>query len=521
MGFQLKSSSEHPFAISSGRLTIIGCYYQPTPEIDSIIDDIDIAINTAPNNSFIIGGDFNLQPDSDDFNELEQYLNARNIILASDPTVPTFHHPKGSSTLDHIFLSTSLENISTTVQPAADSDLSPVSITTKIPRQLSSKHMEFQANRKTNLESVKKILMENNESLLISSPEEFASFIASAVDRCSVTQKTRKIRKNSWYSAPLHALRKEMLRLLHLITTKIPRQLSSIHMEFHANRKTDFESVKEILMENNESLLISPPEEFASFIASAVDRNTEDPKNSLYCAARSSYHAQESLEILDALFNCDINFVGRSYAQTQKQQDWLKYRLNVSQSELCHTWSSHPTSQSSGSIKHILIKTIRLTITPRVKQWLVNSDYKIVHLFRDPRAVANSRRISSDFKSTIDNMCYPMIINFYELQDFPAERPQCNGYSESADEEEKDPDEPPIRALPRPCRTSQIMFRLKAIRMTDPKAEADLGPQGKKLSWKARQPGRIPILPVLSMSLELFWTNDILNLINAKAMTTE
>ncbi|CAG0886722.1 unnamed protein product [Cyprideis torosa] len=47
---------------------------------------------------------------------------------------------------------------------------------------------------------------------------------------------------------------------------------------------------------------------------------------------------------------------------------------------------------------------------------------EIVHLYRDPRAMANSRRKSKDFKPFIDIMCYPMIINFYELQDFPAER---------------------------------------------------------------------------------------------------
>ena len=73
-------------------------------------------VNKCPDKKhLILAGDINLKPLTEDFEELCESLEEEEIILRSDPSIPTYFHAKGSSTLDHVFAPAKMDVVSTDV----------------------------------------------------------------------------------------------------------------------------------------------------------------------------------------------------------------------------------------------------------------------------------------------------------------------------------------------------------------------------------------------------------------------
>jgi len=62
-------------------------------------------------NRLKLAGDINLRPSTKDFEALSELLEEEEIILRSDPSIPTYFH--SSSTLDHIFAPVRMDVLNT------------------------------------------------------------------------------------------------------------------------------------------------------------------------------------------------------------------------------------------------------------------------------------------------------------------------------------------------------------------------------------------------------------------------
>lgn len=72
---------------------IAGCYFKPTLDLDDITNDLSLFHGKVNNQGKVfIPGDFNIKPQSQEFQELTKFLLQFNIVIRSD-----------TSCLDHIF----------------------------------------------------------------------------------------------------------------------------------------------------------------------------------------------------------------------------------------------------------------------------------------------------------------------------------------------------------------------------------------------------------------------------------
>ena len=132
------SSSNHHLCIKLKDFICIGVYFKPTVELDEIVSDLYDALHKCqdqfPDCPIVLGGDFNLHSGTEDFNELEEFLNCFDISLCSNPLAPTFISNQGVSTPDHVFCSRSIyAGLTCSVSNRIESDHLPLTVQTLIP----------------------------------------------------------------------------------------------------------------------------------------------------------------------------------------------------------------------------------------------------------------------------------------------------------------------------------------------------------------------------------------------------
>ena len=134
----LISSDANHIAIEIRGTTIIGFYFNPSTDVDDIIEKVSQVLSTVKNpNKCVIGGDFNLNAylvKSNNFVVFENFMNSHSFGLISDPDIPTFSNSNGLSTPDHIFASYQVTGTNSLVHNFAASDHFPISTTLHIPR---------------------------------------------------------------------------------------------------------------------------------------------------------------------------------------------------------------------------------------------------------------------------------------------------------------------------------------------------------------------------------------------------
>ena len=127
---QTVSKTNSHIAIRFGKYVVIGVYYQGTMALDDITIDLMSVINKQPNTTeYIIGGDFNIKPESHNFDELNELLSQNGISLMSDQSKVTYFGTNGVSCVDHIYGSHSIETENTKVLVSGISDHEPISAT--------------------------------------------------------------------------------------------------------------------------------------------------------------------------------------------------------------------------------------------------------------------------------------------------------------------------------------------------------------------------------------------------------
>lgn len=131
------ASSKFHLATSTNEFVAIGVYYKPGTDLDEICEDLtSVLANVFQDGNVIVGGDFNVKGDSDDFPALREFLEEEfDIILVSDPSIPSFigyksyagDVSKGKSTPDHVFMSRALlQGASCETRALAGSDHLPI-----------------------------------------------------------------------------------------------------------------------------------------------------------------------------------------------------------------------------------------------------------------------------------------------------------------------------------------------------------------------------------------------------------
>ena len=103
-------------------------------ELDKITKTLTSLLDISKGKNIILGGDFNLTPDSDGFEEVCNLLHCYAIHLKSDPSIPTFEKNGRKATLDYIFASQSVKVMNVNVVNNLNSDQYTLSIKLKIKR---------------------------------------------------------------------------------------------------------------------------------------------------------------------------------------------------------------------------------------------------------------------------------------------------------------------------------------------------------------------------------------------------
>ena len=212
------SSSDHHMTMAFHDYTLIGCYFRPGLDLDIITNILTTEINHVSNSDrVIIGGDFNLHTESEGFKEINSLLEKRGLQLTSNPDIPSFFHPKGTSTVDYIYSSSKLKVKRAETRDLSISDHATMGIVIKVPINLSSSPLHQDKRRRLNIEECAKDL-DNlnvheayNEAIDI---DNNASQIVAAIEKNSTLQpvKTKgKTKEKEWFSSELHDLRDEML----------------------------------------------------------------------------------------------------------------------------------------------------------------------------------------------------------------------------------------------------------------------------------------------------------------------
>lgn len=213
LGATLLSSSSCHIAVSTPLLTCIGVYFEPESDLDDIILCLANVLNNAPSAlPVLIGGDFNLHPDSAEFREVSDFLRHYDVLLISDPSVPTFFHARGSSCIDYVFGSSSLKVSECSCPPFQASDHAPLKVVLKLPRRNHSAGMKNSCNSRLDVQRCVDFL-EDQSLLELPLPELVDSideFFGSSNASVPIKPKTSK----PWFSSYAYELRRKCLRLL-------------------------------------------------------------------------------------------------------------------------------------------------------------------------------------------------------------------------------------------------------------------------------------------------------------------
>jgi hypothetical protein len=132
----ISKTSSH-ICLKLKNLYLIGVYYKPTLEFDEKIEDLVIALSSceSPSIPIVLGGDFNEHSPSFKFLTLMEVLAGHGLLLVSDPKLVTFigHVHQGTSTPDHVFCSSTLQNVSCSVPTRTESDHLPIRVEFSYP----------------------------------------------------------------------------------------------------------------------------------------------------------------------------------------------------------------------------------------------------------------------------------------------------------------------------------------------------------------------------------------------------
>ena len=206
-------------AIAFGKIAVIGVYFKPTLEIDEIIRDLSTALALIPeDHNIVIGGDFNLKPGTPEFDEVVGFLEDRNINLRSDTNTNTYHATQGSSVIDHIFCSQSLESPKCEVHCNGLSDHSAVSLTLKLPRKYSNGRTKIAPSIPKKYYKLDHLSF-NTEIFKINSMEPPSSLIKSldeTINRCKTVKSPRPEKGKPWFTSHHYEQRSFMLNKLHI-----------------------------------------------------------------------------------------------------------------------------------------------------------------------------------------------------------------------------------------------------------------------------------------------------------------
>ena len=192
-------------------------------DLDDITTDLMSVINKQPNTTeYIIGGDFNIKPESHNFDELNELLSHHGISLMSDQSQVTYFGTNGVSCVDHIYGSHSIETANTTVLVSGISDHEPISATVYVPRSIvkrnsnAIKGQEF----KPDIDKIRlSIENEANTALDVTDPLELAKNIQSEFKSNMVVKKKKTQGTKPWYNSYLHDLRKIMMDSMYMFKT--------------------------------------------------------------------------------------------------------------------------------------------------------------------------------------------------------------------------------------------------------------------------------------------------------------
>lgn len=211
---KLLSSDFNHIAVRLPHLTLIGVYFKPASDLDDIIMCLATALNHASSSHpILIGGDFNLRPDSVPFAEVTSFLSHYGLSIASDITKPTYTYSQGSSCLDYIFASRSLKFSQVSLLDVSCSDHHPLQIKTFLPRHMLKTECVSSPPSRLDLDSVVNRLSHLDPT---SSPDILTSQINSIFSSSSRPSPIRKTPKKPWFSSHSYSLRCETKRLLRL-----------------------------------------------------------------------------------------------------------------------------------------------------------------------------------------------------------------------------------------------------------------------------------------------------------------
>lgn len=232
---QLVSSDEMHICVSLPHLTVAGFYFKPGTDFDDLILCISSVLNHSPNNiPIILGGDFNLKPDSTAFRELCLFLRRAGVSLVSDQSVSTYLYSKGSSCIDYIFATQDLPIPFVNVLDSSCSDHLPLQAKVLLPRVLNFKTSSSPPNSKIDIETAA-------EQLSALDPSSASEDLICDIDKIFFSCATRVRKKSSrpWFSSECYSLRTKCKEL-----RRLSKQDSSYLQEYVICRKAYHHLIK-------------------------------------------------------------------------------------------------------------------------------------------------------------------------------------------------------------------------------------------------------------------------------------
>ena len=211
---KLISMDDNHICVSACGLTVCGFYFNPTEEIDDICRIVSQVVNRCPDrNRLLLAGDINLRPNTEDFEALSELLEEEEIILRSDPTIPTYFHSKGSSTLDHIFAPVRMDILQTGVFDKGISDHAAITAVTHIKRLPKDNFVKTRDVHKTWFD-VGSAVMELHDGKESINDLSFDQLVESSMGKIKkhiyILPKKKKKTKKPWFNQFLEEAREHM-----------------------------------------------------------------------------------------------------------------------------------------------------------------------------------------------------------------------------------------------------------------------------------------------------------------------
>ncbi|KAG1672160.1 RNA-directed DNA polymerase from mobile element jockey [Nymphon striatum] len=308
---KLISSDFNHMCILLPFVTLIGIYFSPKTDIDDILIMLATFLNNAPPNTpILLGGDLNVNINSEEFQELNNFLSkGYNLSLISDPTTNSFYNYKKDGTLtssriDHVFCSRSVPVVKSAVFITNDcSDHRPDHIVLKFKRNnTSSSFTSSSSHSHIDIASAADFL---SDPAFLAIPEtQLISRINSIFSSCSIQAPRRKKNSKPWFNAHSYDLRARC-KLLSQSTNRqdyiIARKAYHHHLH-HA--KWIYEKTQESALINS-ALEKGLPAIYKS--AKAKTNGSTIPISRLHSYANKLFSSDSSYNTFMPIPSCDQN----------------------------------------------------------------------------------------------------------------------------------------------------------------------------------------------------------------------